>query len=82
MNIPRIKSAVAVDDRTLLVQFDNDSQRKYDITPLLGKETFAPLSSPALFRSVQVELGGYAVVWNSDIAISEHELWVHGEAVS
>ncbi len=29
----------------------------------------------------KVEKGGYAVVWNSDIDISEHELWSYGQEV-
>ena len=32
--------------------------------------------------SVTVELGGYAVVWNKDIDISEYELWSNGHAIS
>jgi len=42
---------------------------------------FAPLKGYILFKSVQVEQGGYAVVWNSDVDISEYELWHHGQRV-
>ncbi|QQS55678.1 MAG: DUF2442 domain-containing protein [Candidatus Competibacteraceae bacterium] len=78
MEYPRIVSAKAVDENTLLVEFDNNEKRKYDVTPLLSKEMFAPLRDPALFKAVKVEKGGYAVVWNSEIDISEYELWRHG----
>jgi hypothetical protein len=30
-----------------------------------------------LFKAVKVEKGGYAVAWNSEIDISEYELWTH-----
>ncbi len=40
------------------------------------------LKNPALFKSVQVEKGGYAVYWNSEIDISEYELWRHGQPLS
>jgi hypothetical protein len=79
MPYPRIQSARPIDDHTLLVEFDNQQKRKYDITPLLKKEMFTPLKNPALFKSVQVEQGGYAVVWSDGIDISEYELWCHGQ---
>jgi Protein of unknown function (DUF2442) len=82
MNIPKIKSAEAIDGHTLVILFDNNQRKKYDITPLLNKEMFTPLKKIALFKSVKVDQGGYAVVWNSDIDISEYELWVHGENMS
>jgi len=79
MGYPKIQSATAIDDRTLLIEFDNNQKKKYDITPLLVREMFYPLNNPALFKAVQVEEGGYAVVWNSNIDISEYELWRHGQ---
>jgi len=79
MKHPKIKSARAIDGHTLLVEFDNSQKKKYDIRPLLNKEMFSLLKNQAFFKAVQVDAGGYAVVWNSDIDISEHELWTHGE---
>jgi hypothetical protein len=81
MQYPKIKSASALDDHTLIVEFDNNEIKKYDVSPLLNKDMFAPLKNPALFKSVKVEQGGYAVVWNSEIDISEYELWRHGQAM-
>jgi hypothetical protein len=40
-----------------------------------------PLKNPALFKAVEVEQGGYAVIWNTEIDISEYELWSHGQAM-
>jgi hypothetical protein len=79
MNVPKIISAETIDNHTLVVLFDNNQRKKYDITPLLDKEMFFPLKNTALFKSVKVDHGGYALVWNSDIDISEYELWIHGE---
>jgi hypothetical protein len=81
MSPPKIKSVHVVNDHTLLVEFDNQQKRRYDVAPLFVREMFAPLKNPLLFRAVRVDQGGYAVVWNSDIDISEHELWRHGQAV-
>lgn len=61
MNCPRISSAKAIDDHTLLVEFDNSTKKVYDILPLLEKEMFSLLKNSAFFRNVQVEKGGYAV---------------------
>src|SRR6056297_1894434 len=82
MKHPKIKSAHAIDSHTLLVEFDNNQKKKYDVTPLLNKDMFFPLKNPALFKAVKVEQGGYAVVWNSEIDISEYELWKHGKEIS
>ena len=79
MNPPKILSVVAVDDHTLMIEFDNTQKKKYDVTPLLKRTMFAPLKNPALFRAVKVEPGGYAVMWNDSIDISEYELWRHGK---
>ena len=81
MTYPRIQSAKTIDDHTLVIEFNNKQKKKYDITPLLVREMFAPLKNQALFKAVQVEQGGYAIVWNSNIDISEYELWSHGQAM-
>ena len=81
MSYPKIRSAKAIDDYTLLIEFDNNQKKKYDIRRLTQKEVFLPLKNTALFRAVQVDVGGYGVVWNSDIDISEHELWSYGQDI-
>ena len=82
MRCPKIMSVSAIDDNTLLVEFDNDEKKTYDITPLLNIDMFSPLKDAALFKAVGVEKGGYAVAWNDDIDISEYELWSHGQSVT
>ena len=82
MPIPRVLSVIPIGDHTLLVEFDNREKRKYDITQLLEKDMFAPLKNPAFFNAVQAEKRGYAVYWNSEIDISEYELWRHGQLLS
>lgn len=81
MPSPKIRAVETIDDHRLLVEFDNNQKRKYDVTPLLEKETFVPLRNPAFFKSVQVEQGGYAVVWNNTLESSEYELWSNGQTV-
>ena len=81
MKHPTIKSVTAIDDHNLLVEFDNSTKKKYDVSPLLDKAMFSPLKNPTLFKAVTVEQGGYAVAWNNEIDISEYELWRHGQPV-
>ena len=81
MQYPKVKSAFAADDHTLIVEFDNNQKKRYDVTPLLRRDMFSLLSNPAFFRTVRVEQGGYAVVWNENIDISEYELWINGQAM-
>jgi Protein of unknown function (DUF2442) len=79
MNIPKVKSIQAIERHILLVEFDNQQKRQYDVTPLLSKAMFLQLKNATFFKSVKVDTGGYAVVWNEDIDISEHELWCNGQ---
>ena len=81
MSYPKIRSVKTMNNHTLLVRFDNGQERKYNVASLLTKKMFAPLKNPVLFRSVEVEQGGYAITWNNDIDISEYELWRNGRAV-
>jgi hypothetical protein len=39
---------------------------------------FSPLRQPAFFKNFKVEPGGYAIVWNEEIDLSEYELWKNG----
>ncbi|NJN91524.1 MAG: DUF2442 domain-containing protein [Leptolyngbyaceae cyanobacterium RM2_2_4] len=78
MKPPRILQARAIDDTTLIVEFTNQEVKKYDIRRLLEIPMFAPLRQPAFFKNFKVELGGYAIVWNEAIDISEYELWQNG----
>jgi hypothetical protein len=82
MKYPRIFQAKAIDDRTLMIEFTNQEVKKYDICHLLENPLFLPLRQPAFFKNFKVEKGGYAIVWNEDIDLSEYELWKNGITVA
>ncbi|QTA83301.1 DUF2442 [Desulfonema limicola] len=42
---------------------------------------FSALKNPAFFKNVQIEPGGYALIWNQDIDISEYEIWKNGTPI-
>lgn len=75
MKYPRIHKAKAANDTTLIIQFTNQEIKKYDIRHLLDIPMFSPLRQSALFKNFQIEPGGYGIIWNEDIDISEYELW-------
>lgn len=75
---PKVIAVKPMDHHVLLVEFDNAVSKRYDVSPLLTKPAFAPLKNESLFKQVYVERGGYAVIWNSEIDLSEHELWRGG----
>lgn len=79
MDIPTVRSATPEEGHFLIVLFSNGKKKRYDINRLAQREMFLPLKNPAFFKNVSVEPGGYAVSWNSEIDISEYELWHHGE---
>jgi hypothetical protein len=81
MNYPKIKSASAIDNHILIIEFDNNETKQYDVSQLMEKSIFEPLKDPVLFKAVQVEQGGYAISWNNEIDISEYELWKHGASI-
>ena len=67
MQYPKIKSAIAIDDQTLLVEFSNTEKRKYNIARLLKKEIFFPLKAPSFFKNFKVDKTGCGITWNEDI---------------
>jgi hypothetical protein len=78
MKYPKIESVKALSDMKLLVIFENCAQRIYDCRLLTDKEPFDQLQNESLFRMVQVDRGGYGIVWNDDIDLAESELWING----
>ena len=75
----KVKNVKPLDDLWLCVDFANGDQKYYDIKQL--QKTFPiydDLRNENIFRLVKVDCGGYAVAWNSEIDISECELWENG----
>ncbi len=82
MNTPKIVSVQPLEDKRLLVKFENDVEKIYDCNPLLHLEMFEVLKNEAFFKAVKVDLGGYGISWNDDADLSEYELWTNGVEVA
>jgi hypothetical protein len=54
----------------------------YDLNERLLSPTFQPLQDVTLFNAVHIANGGYGVIWNEEIDLSEYELWMKGVEVS
>jgi hypothetical protein len=78
---PKILSANIHRDYKLLIKFDNQQKKEYDFLPLLEKPMFYPLKDKRLFNKFHIEKGGYALIWNEFIDISEYELWCNGKSI-
>ena len=79
----KVKAVSALPDYCLSVQFAEGVTKRYDIKPLFAKwQAFQALkNTPGLFAGVQVDAGGYGVVWNDALDLSCNELYENGETV-
>lgn len=78
----KIKNASALPDYKISVQFAEGVTKIYDVKPLIDKyKIFETIEDSEIFTSVQVDVGGYGVVWGNDADISCDELFANGETV-
>ncbi len=77
-SVPRIVTVEPLAGAELRVRFDNGVEKLYDSRPLFGLPQFRLLATPAFFRAVQVDPGGYGISWNDNMDLSGYELWVRG----
>ena len=79
----KIKSVTPLSDYILSVQFSEGVTKRYDLKPLFDKyPMFLPLKEDdLLFSSVEVDVGGYGIIWNDDIDIACDEVFFNGETV-
>lgn len=78
----KIKDAIPLPDNRLSVQFTDGTTKLYSLSSLFEKApAFEVLKDPYLFYMVEVDTGGYGIVWNDDLDLSCDELWENGEEV-
>lgn len=79
---PRIKYIEPLSDYRLFVIFDNGIIKVYSLLERLQIPAFQALKDVTLFNQAYVANGGYGVIWNDDIDLSEYELWMNGIEVA
>lgn len=79
----KVKSVTTLPDLRLSVQFCEGVTKIYDVAPLTDKwAMFAVLRDhPEIFGTVEVDVGGYGVIWGDDLDISCDELWANGKRI-
>lgn len=79
----KIKSVSALPDFKLSVQFCEGITKLYDIKPLFEKlPVFSYFKgNPEEFSAVEVDIGGYGIIWGDELDLSCDELWEHGVQV-
>ena len=79
----KVKAVTPLPDYQLSVQFAEGVTKIYDVKPLFNKWVpFKALSvSPELFYNVDVDIGGYGIIWNDDLDLSCDELFENGKTI-
>ena len=78
----KIKNVTPLKDFKLSIQFAEGITKIYDMKKLIeNNKIFADLKDINLFNSVEVDIGGYGVIWNDDIDISCDELFENSEKI-
>ena len=79
----KIKSAEAIEDCQLIVHFENNQCRCYNIKTIANRfPAFQVLcSEEKLFGQVKVDSGGYGVSWNDDLDLGCNEIWENGTEI-
>lgn len=79
----KVKTVNVIPDYRLSIQFAEGVTKIYDLKPLFEKwPVFRNLKNDdTLLYSVEVDAGGYGIIWNDDIDLSCDELFENGETV-
>lgn len=79
----KVKAITPLQDWRLCVQFAEGVSKIYDIKPLFDEwPQFKELKdSSVLFYDVEVDAGGYGIIWNDELDLSCDELFENGETV-
>ena len=77
----RIKKIKPLPGLRLQAVFRDGELRIYGVAPLQERwSAFRSLTEiPGLFELVQVDTGGYGVVWNDEIDLAAEEIWNNGK---
>ncbi len=77
----KIKAVSPLPDYCLSVQFAEGVTKNYDVKSLFNKWSAFKSLTPELFYNVEVDKGGYGIVWNDDLDLGCSELFENGRTV-
>ncbi len=68
-----VVSVMATEGHKLILRFDNDEERVFDVTPLLSIGRFRELAAPEVFRRVKVSFD--SVEWENGLDLDPEYLY-------
>ena len=71
-----VKDVKTIDDYKLILTFEDDSVRIFDMIPLLGKGVFKELKDEKLFKTVKVSFD--SIEWANGIDVDPETLYEDG----
>jgi len=77
---PRIKEVKPLSNYQLLLKFDNNEKRIFDVKPYLEIGVFKQLKSISTFNSVRIEYG--TIQWNNEIDFCPDTLYLESRPES
>ena len=78
----KIKNVTPLQEFKLSIQFAEGITKIYDMKKIIeNNKIFADLKDINLFNLVEVDIGGYGVIWNDDIDISCDELFENSKKI-
>lgn len=79
MDYPTITYVEPLSEHRLFIIFSDQTIKIYPLQKLLGQyPAFQTLQDDERFRSVKIAAGGYGLIWNDQLDVSESELWENG----
>ena len=73
---PKLTDVKPLDNFRLLVFYENNEKKVFDVKPYINGDWFSQLQNPDYFRTVRVS--GYTVEWAGGQDIAPHELYDYG----
>ncbi|OGO86586.1 MAG: hypothetical protein A2Y22_00890 [Clostridiales bacterium GWD2_32_59] len=83
MSVPKIKKVISMNNLIVLVIFENDVAKEYDMKIMISKHPiFKDLEKESLFKLVKVDANGLGIEWNEYLDLSRYEIWENGVSPS
>lgn len=70
---PKVSSVTPIQNKRLMIRFENDEVRCFDVLPYIAGSWYGELSDDSYFKRVQP--AGRTVVWPNGQDIAPHELY-------
>jgi hypothetical protein len=76
---PLVNKVKPLDNYCLMLWFENEEKKIFDLKPYLNKGVFNKLKNPALFASVRVVAG--SIEWSNGLDLSYDTLYLEGVTI-